>query len=377
MSVILNKISPSKIFFKNKTISQIYLQKNKVFPDEVVDDRNYFYFYNTSNSQPITLTITNMVENGLNFEYSTNRATWYKIDKNVITFPTVSTNKKIYIRGVGNKQLSKQDSFCNFGFQSGLKINVGGEIASLLDYNINFDIPNISGKDYCFAELFANNNSIVNSKDLTFNSKYCSLYLYKGLFKNCVNLQSGGYNILLQEMCDYACFEMFKGCTNLTDVPKILCSSCSKLSYTRATSSIFSTTKYATYCFGSMFWGCTNLKLIPQLNFTVLASYCFNSMFSECISLTETQAGWYFPNTTLNSTNQKSCYSYMFKKCTSLIKVATAQKNTITDSYNWGWLSGCTATGATLYISKSNTQSFTRNDNYIPTNWNIQKSQSW
>lgn len=63
---------------------------------------------------------------------------------------------------------------------------------------------------------------------------------------------------------------MFKGCTNLTEVPE----------------SLPATTLYGS-CYADMFKGCTNLQKAPKLPAETLASKCYSSMFENCSLLTE------------------------------------------------------------------------------------------
>ena len=42
----------------------------------------------------------------------------------------------------------------------------------------------------------------------------------------------------------------------------------------------------ASYCYNSMFYGCTSLTQAPELPATTLKDYCYNSMFYGCTSLT-------------------------------------------------------------------------------------------
>ena len=81
----------------------------------------------------------------------------------------------------------------------------------------------------------------------------------------------------------------------------------------------------ANSCYYNMFSGCTSLTQAPALPATTLADNCYNSMFSGCTSLTQTPA---LPATTL-ATN---CYYRMFYSCTSL-KLSSTQTGEYTQEY--------------------------------------------
>ena len=64
-------------------------------------------------------------------------------------------------------------------------------------------------------------------------------------------------------------------------------------------------------CYSGMFRDCTSLTSAPALPATTLASYCYSGMFSGCTTLTSAPA---LPATTLAS----YCYDGMFRDCPTL-----------------------------------------------------------
>ena len=92
-------------------------------------------------------------------------------------------------------------------------------------------------------------------------------------------------------------------------------------------------TTLTTYCYGSMFMGCSNLTAAPKLPATTLASDCYWRMFKDCTSL-------------------KVAYvkaAYVSGPCTSMFY-------------------GCSAADATLHTTSDNKASWTGN---VPGNWTI------
>ena len=81
----------------------------------------------------------------------------------------------------------------------------------------------------------------------------------------------------------------------------------------------------ASYCYSSMFYGCTSLTQAPALPATKLVEYCYRSMFGNCTSLTQAPA---LPATMLAG----HCYEYMFSGCTSL-KLSSTQSDEYTQEY--------------------------------------------
>jgi hypothetical protein len=143
---------------------------------------------------------------------------------------------------------------------------------------------------------------------------------------------------------DYAFRYLFKNCTKLVDASEL----------------ILPATTLATYCYTSMFFGCTSLTTVPALPATTLANNCYQSMFSNCTSLTTAPA---LPATTLASSCYQAmfysctnlttapilpattlatyCYTYMFYSCTSLIKAPALPATTLANNCYTGMFYGC------------------------------------
>ena len=160
-------------------------------------------------------------------------------------------------------------------------------------------------------------------------------------------VKGGGHPI----MKSYCYASMFYGCTSLTAAPAL------------------PATTLAISCYDSMFQGCTSLTTAPSLPATGVYSYCYASMFQGCTSLTTVPA---LPATDM----QPQCYASMFRGCTK-IKVSATASGTYTKAYRipmtgGGWPvdsgemddmfadTGGTFTGTpkidvTYYLDKSNT----------------------
>ena len=108
-------------------------------------------------------------------------------------------------------------------------------------------------------------------------------------------------------MASYCYSSMFFGCTSLTIAPSL------------------PATTLAGYCYRFMFYGCTSLTAAPSLPATTLEGYCYRSMFYGCTSLTTAPS---LPATTLAS----YCYYNMFQGCTK-IKLSSTASGTYTKSY--------------------------------------------
>ena len=89
-------------------------------------------------------------------------------------------------------------------------------------------------------------------------------------------------------------------------------------------------------CYSGMFKNCTSLTQAPALPATTLTDSCYNGMFTNCTSLTKAPA---LPATTLAN----HCYYLMFYGCTSLTQAPALPATTLADSCYSGMFKNCTS----------------------------------
>ena len=94
-------------------------------------------------------------------------------------------------------------------------------------------------------------------------------------------------------------------------------------------------TTLATYCYISMFDGCTGLTSAPELPATTIAIGCYQYMFSGCTGLTSAPE---LPATTL----ARACYSHMFYGCTGLTSAPELPATTLARAGYNSMFAGCT-----------------------------------
>ena len=116
------------------------------------------------------------------------------------------------------------------------------------------------------------------------------------------------------------CYEsMFEGCSFLTTAPELPATSLAERCYEdmfRNCSSLTTVpalpaTTLAEGCYSEMFYGCSSLTMAPALPATTLASWCYDGMFSFCSSLTTAPV-------LLATTLVDFCYAFMFEGCSFL-----------------------------------------------------------
>lgn len=397
MSIFLNKNKTGKVFLKEKTISQVYYQHKKVFPENIVKDIDYFWFDNQGLSPDVMLTITNFNSLGIKMEYSTDKITWTEftgnqtfigetandvneddtdiiMHKGIMRAPDIAKNTyvKIYLRGVNNATLSNSNLKANFEFSQlsatgNLRLKIGGNILTLLDKDVE-KFENKRLPDYCFSGLFTNNTGIYDASQLELTSKLSSIGLYMGMFQGCSEMVTSPQKIYLTDMSTDCCRTMFYKCSSLVNIPETWCPNVTKLGYNKQTSAFSATFVFAENCFMSCFRE-TAIKQLPKLPATKLANLCYAYMFAGCKGLT-TQTGWYLPCESFNTSQTNGCYNYMFIDCTNLIKMATRQSN-ISSDYNFNWLKNITTKGI-LYMKRGSTQTEFESS-VMPKNWSVSK----
>ena len=397
MSIFLNKNKTGKVFLKEKTISQVYYQQKKVFPENVVKDIDYFWFDNQGLTPDVVLTIANFGSLGIKMEYSTDKITWTEFTGNktfigetvndvneddtdiimpagIMRAPEMAKNTyvKIYLRGVNNATLSNSNLKANFSFSQmattgTLMLKIGGNILTLLDKDVS-KFENKRLPDYCFSKLFSNNTGIYDASQLELTQKLSSIGLYMGMFQGCSEMVTSPQKIYLTDMSKDCCRTMFYKCSSLVNIPETWCPNVTELGYYVYNSSGSKTWEMAVSCFMSCFRE-TAIKKLPQLPATKLANTCYGYMFAGCKGLT-TQEGWYLPCESFNISQTKGCYNYMFTDCTNLVEMYTKQSNISTD-YNFKWLYNINTKG-TLFMNRDSTQT-TFEWTVMPENWSVSK----
>ena len=139
----------------------------------------------------------------------------------------------------------------------------------------------------------------------------------------------------------YYYYNMFKGCTSLTQAPALPAKTLTD------------------YCYYSMFYDCTSLTQAPALPATTLAQNCYNSMFYGCKRLTQA------PELPATETFQ-GCYNSMFRGCKKLNYVKCLLASVYEDYYTGSWLYGVSPTGDFYTPAATN---WTTGANGIPSGW--------
>lgn len=405
----------------------------------------------------ITVTLTrNGSPADINIEYSTDNVNWNTwTETNGVRSMSIAKNGNLFLRGNNPNGLNPENSDSNYyTFTADKKYAMAGDIRSLVS---RYEIDNIPNS--CFRKFFYNSTTLDNASYMRLPATKPGKWAYLHLFNGCTGLRFAPHelpatNLVNENNSDGRCYGyMFKNCSSLTTMPIIratrfgyqacyeMFNGCSALTnqWATATPSDSSKTNISftiesgnnkTHCFYAMFndctslvdasgitatktawasnecqrmfYGCTALTSTPSMTFGSFAggnSHC-HSMFYNCTSLVST------PNIKLNATTlYEATYKSMYRGCTKLTTAPEIKATTMfadidngslaamfygctaltyikVNFTNWNsgnytphWTYGTKSTG-TFYKPSSlpstkNTSGNTTNPHYIPYNWTV------
>ncbi|MDY5646157.1 MAG: hypothetical protein SPF22_04020 [Candidatus Onthovivens sp.] len=217
-------------------------------------------------------------------------------------------------------------------------------------------LPATTLADSCYYAMFDGTNVLPDCSNIDFaSSTVVASGGLKGLFSGTKvtdndlerllpKNDNGRYYLPVTTLASYCYNSMFYGCTSLTTAPELpattLATYCYQYMFNGCTSLTAApklpATTLTTQCYSYMFAGCTKLTTAPALPATTLAETCYNSMFKGCTSLTTAPA---LPATTL----AQSCYNSMFYGCTSLTTAPELPATTLADRCYNSMFDGCTS----------------------------------
>ena len=282
--------------------------------------------------------------------------------------PTITLQKAgdtVQFWNNANTLSSNTSQYFNFKITSNKKMNVSGNIMSLLNYRQ--DVPN-----YCFYRLFYQCWYLVDAGQLQMPDTV-GVSCYQNMFEQCYSLANApalpATDLLYKGSCYNSMFlkctslvnapaisattvanncmyRMFRGCTSLVNVPDLpkpgAANNCYQEIFYGCTSLVNapafgSQISVPSACFISAFQGCTSLVNAPALPATILqGNMNYTSMFLGCTSLVNAPA---LPATELT----QWCYQNMFKGCTSLVNAPELPATTLTNGCYQRMFNGCTS----------------------------------
>lgn len=263
---------------------------------------------------------------------------WVKLPAGTAT-PAIKTGQTLSFRG----KLTPASGVGVGTFTISTYCSLSGNCMSLL---FGDDAPNqlsLSGYNYAFCALFANNKYIDNAASLKLPATTLSSYCYYCMFKGCDVLHYAPTNLPATSMKTACYAQMFYGC-GLYDAPYL------------------SATTLAAYCYDSMFYGCTNLTDQPQtpLPAKTLKTGCYNRMYYGCTGVPKAPV---LPAETLVT----DCYKEMFYGCSRLSYIEAMFTTAPGPDYTENWVSGVASRGTFV---RANASTWDENGvNGVPSGW--------
>ena len=226
---------------------------------------------------------------------------------------TLDPTDRVYIKSDYVRDTETKPRFAFNG--DGARLRARGNIASLI-YGTNDAYVNkyTSTEEYCYYNMFNGCTSLTQAPELPATTLAARCYYH--MFYNCTSLTQAP-ELPATTLAIYCYYWMFTGCTSLTKAP------------------VLPATTLASYCYHGMFYGFTSLTQAPELPATTLANDCYNNMFRNCTSLNQAPE---LPATQLTA----YCYISMFESCTSLIQAPELPATTLSSGCYEYMFSGCT-----------------------------------
>lgn len=327
----------------------------------------------------------NLSEGQLTSSINAGQVVQFRGDYSNMTFG--GTDAEGYQKGIGTFNISK-------------KCKLSGNIMSLL-YKENFEDELSLPENNTFSVMFLNQVNIINVDEDLLPATTLKSYSYYNMFAGCNNLENAPKLPCtnLSNLDSVYC-GMFYDCTKLTVAPELPSTSLGPTCYAGmfgATGIIsmpeLPATTLTTYCYQAMFRDCKSLVTVVDLPATTLNTYCYYGMFDGCTSLTTVQER--LPATTLQnycyqqmyygctsittapvlpSTGLKTrCYHEMFYGCSKLNYIKMMSTTRLSTSYSSNWVYGVASSGTFVRNSK---RSHSTGTSGIPSGWTQQTASS-
>ena len=350
MLKLQNKI-PSALTIGGKVVERV-LMRNEVVWGRVQTPLYIQNTYNGSNTVTIQQTLVGTPDSSTyakHLQYSKNGLNWTTITLSSTAYTiTLNQGERVYFRGnegVFNYWYSGGNKKAITTISANQTHTVGGNINTLLDYQDPYGLTLPQG---AFCGIFENNTKLTSASDITFTpsvdgslSSYCYLYL----FKKCTNLTTVPKIIPAKKQGEDSCNGMFSytAITTAPALPATILSNgcyvdtfhgCSKLVNAPA----LPATEMKPYCYRALFARCTSLVNAPDLPATTLADGCYRELFFGCTSLVNPPA---LPATTLTT----NCYQQLFYGCSKLNSITVYANDISATNCISDWLSGVASEG--------------------------------
>ena len=253
---------------------------------------------------------------------------------------TFNVDKSFAVFGNCHKLLSSKSPRLNYSLSKLFNNNIG---LKYVTYDCLNPLNGTSIGEYAYNQMFYGCVNLVNAPKLPVLSIYT--HCYYNMFKGCSNLAIAP-KLPAKNLNTYCYYGMFENCTSLVKAPEL------------------PATTLSSYCYTNMFYGCTSLITAPELPAKTLTTSCYNAMFQNCTNLEKAPD---LPAQTLVNW----CYGHIFENCQKINKIKAMCLTTPTGDYTNNWVNGVASSGTFIKNSEATWANKFGND-YIPTGWTVE-----
>lgn len=288
-----------------------------------------------------------------------------ELHKDYMYFENAGTERATIVikkNGTPDHELNLETSvdkytWIKWNIESGKQIAVGKKLYVRSSENIGYFNNDISNYYYFSSDKPVNaGGNIMSLGYKDFENEYLipknSICAYAYLFKNMTELNDIRNLSLPATIFGYGANQvyrsMFEGCTNIRVAPEL------------------PAVQLEIFCYYEMFKDCTSLTVAPEiLPSTELKPGCYNSMFSGCTSLEKA------PELPAIDAAEY-CYNEMFNGCSSLnyIKAMFTSRQESDIWFTTNWVNGVSSTGT--FVKNKDAQWDITGNNGIPSGWTVQ-----
>lgn len=305
---------------------------------------------------------------------------WKSMGTDMVTSISYSTNNGQTWTTTNNTDNKSEHLVINVNVNQGDKILWKG-IATQTGYNDTEDYGYYVGSFFssnCEFNVYGNIMSLLYGDDF-YNNKnlgntggtFALLFSDYDEEKTCEVVSVQNLILPATTLASFCYHSMFNGCTSLTTAPELPATTLAESCYNNmfngctalTTAPALPATTLAGMCYGNMFNNCTSLTIAPKLPATTLVAGCYSRMFYGCTSLTTAE----LPATTL----VQNCYAQMFNGCTQLNYIKAMFTTTPSTSYTRNWVQDVAATGT--FVKNANATWTTTGVNGVPTGWAVER----
>ena len=340
----VTNVAPTGTFVKAAANTNIQIDSNSGIPkgwtvltneQEELKQKYFWVEFEEANG-----TISGLTNDYTDMYHSFDGTTWLTTPNTL----SMGNNTLVYFKN-NSKKISDEALRLNINFNSNAK--VGGDLSSITDM-----------ADYACAELFDDNRHLTDASNLVLPWETIGKSSFYNMFAICTILKYPPI-IKATKLGVGSCSQMFFNCHSLLRTPILLTPSNNFIPRAAYSRMFYGCSSLVEVCdlnalrvgdegYSEMFYECTSLETAPYINaedlsYTTIPSgwpnvrgkhmYC---MFIRCKRLKNVQS-------VLKADLAEECYKWMYRECSSLKIAPSLPQHTLTTRCYYGMFENCTS----------------------------------